>query len=1827
MTRRSLSLLAFALASLGGAAEAYAAQPAPGFPKKLAQVASTPVCTGLGSDGPRFYLVVGASLECVTSQGTSCPGFPVDLGEKAVASLAPAVGDLDGDRKPEVAVALVDGRLWVFRADGTALAGFSYRAAAPLSGTPSFADLEQDGRQELIFGTKDGKLHALNAQGAELRGFPLAVGAQITSPISVGPLGQAARALVSGNDDGKVYAVEPSGKAVPGFPVASQYLVSGQPALGDISGDGTNEVVFASQDFKVYAARADGQLLSGYPGATGARNLTGPALGDLEGEGHLDVVVASLDGKLHAFLPDGSERKGWPVKLGEKLVGAPAIADLDRDGKEEVLAASADGQLHVLKGNGKPLPGFPAKLTGEPVGGPVVVEAGDGASLIAIASGDRLVAFKVKRAGKASEPFAWPEPGHDPEHSGRMHPNPPTYANLKISPAEPRTDDALKAEYRFFDLDGDPEPATEIRWLRDGKEVAELAGKRMVPKELTKKKERWRFQVAAPGGPTRQSPEATIANTPPGKAKLAFDPPALRRAQLNKVKIVEEAADPDGDTVSYRYLWLKNGQPQRGLNKAEVPPGTMRRGERWSVVVVALDGESEGAPVSLDALVEDSAPTTPEIAVSPTAFKVGDALQVSIKKEATDADGDAISYRYRYLVDSVPLPLASTLSALPPMSVRKKQTVAVEVRADDGELLGPPATLQITAINTPPTAPEPAISPREAYRTDVLLAGLAAPSRDVDGDKLSYRFAFTRDGKPAGSSDGKEVTGLKKGETYQLQAIANDGEADSAPGKGSITIKNSRPSAPGIAFEGLPLRRTDPLKVKVVEPSVDPDGDAVRYSYAWLRDGKPEPKLTGPELPALTAKKGERWTVVVTPSDGQEDGPAARLETLAVDSVPVAPEVALSPAEPKTGDAITAVIRKEASDADGDRLKYRYRFFVDGTPVAQPPSQDGLPAFAARKKQLVTVEVRADDGEQLSPAATAKATVLNTAPEAPKAVILPAEPRRTHLLQGALSAPSSDADQDRLSYRFTFSKDGKKVASSADGREVAGIKKGEVYDLEVVANDGEADSAPAKVRATVKNSRPTAPVIAFETLPLRRIEPVKVRIATASTDADGDKVSYSYQWSRDGQVQKQLSGPELPAGTAKKGERWSVAVTPNDGEENGPTASLEAVVADSAPTAPEVALSPAEPKTGDSLKAVIRKEAVDPDGDKLKYRYRFLVDGLVYSLDPALDTLPPFALHKKQQVVLEVVADDGELTSPVATAKATAANTVPESPKVALHPAQPRRGDVVQAALAEPATDADGDKLTYRFTFIKDGKAVAAGADGREVSGIKKGETYELEVVASDGEVDSAPARAKVVIRNTAPTAPAVSFASEAPRVGEAVEVKIDRPSTDADGDAVTAAYQFAVDGKPASLPAGAKSIPAGVLRKHQVWTVQVTPSDNEESGQPGRARLEVVNTAPTAPKIAIEPAEPTAETGARARIVEPATDLDGDSPTYRYAWYRDGVRLEVSGDGAAIGPSVLHRGESLRLVVTAYDGEVEGAQATANARVRNSAPSAPQIAISPEKPGIRDELTCVVKSPAKDPDGETPALKLSWRRNGEPVPMGQQRDRIPAKVARHGETWSCEAVAFDGELSSPAAKAEVKILNTPPTAPEVRLEPEAARANSDLRCRIGKPSEDADDDRIRYAFSWFQGNKPVAADSSDPSVLPASSIKKGQGYRCEVVASDGEAQSAAVKSEARYQNSAPGPAIVRVVPETPVTGATLSCELVQQASDPDGDKLRYRYGWSKNGVEQSFADSSAQVPSRLVKAGDIWRCLVVASDGEADGAQAQSPEVIIGQASASASK
>ncbi len=193
--------------------------------------------------------------------------------------------------------------------------------------------------------------------------------------------------------------------------------------------------------------------------------------------------------------------------------------------------------------------------------------------------------------------------------------------------------------------------------------------------------------------------------------------------------------------------------------------------------------------------------------------------------------------------------------------------------------------------NTPPGAAVVGIQPAAPVAGDDLVVRFGSGSIDADGQPVRYRFEWSRDGGLQDAIVGARVPGdqVQKGQQWEVRVVPTDGVDDGPVATASVAVGNSPPGAPVVQLTpDEPVVGNDDLTCSVQTAALDPDGDAVTYSYAWQLDGSAWTGTTtgaGDVVPAaeLTAVDAE-WTCLVTASDGEVSGPPGSASVVVVDA-------------------------------------------------------------------------------------------------------------------------------------------------------------------------------------------------------------------------------------------------------------------------------------------------------------------------------------------------------------------------------------------------------------------------------------------------------------------------------------------------------------------------------------------------------------------------------------------------------------------------------------------------------------------------------------------------------------------------------------------------------------------------------------------------------------------------------------------------------------------------------------------------------------------------------------------------------------------------------
>jgi len=176
---------------------------------------------------------------------------------------------------------------------------------------------------------------------------------------------------------------------------------------------------------------------------------------------------------------------------------------------------------------------------------------------------------------------------------------------------------------------------------------------------------------------------------------------------------------------------------------------------------------------------------------------------------------------------------------------------------------------------------------------------------------------------------------------------------------------------------------------------------------------------------------------------------------------------------------------------------------------------------------------------------------------------------RAHLVLGASLEGSSSIDLSLADFTFT-GEDGDNQAgwSVAGADDVNGDGLDDLFIGAYGNDDGGTDAGKAYLLLSSNscNTPPEAAEISIDPEdPMEGIDDLLCLIDTTSTDADGDTVTYTFEWDVDGVAYTGASstyetGDTVPAADTFEEEVWTCTVTPNDGTEDGSSATTSVTV-------------------------------------------------------------------------------------------------------------------------------------------------------------------------------------------------------------------------------------------------------------------------------------------------------------------------------------------------------------------------------------------------------------------------------------------------------------------------------------------------------------------------------------------------------------------------------------------------------------------------------------------------------------------------------------------
>ena len=178
---------------------------------------------------------------------------------------------------------------------------------------------------------------------------------------------------------------------------------------------------------------------------------------------------------------------------------------------------------------------------------------------------------------------------------------------------------------------------------------------------------------------SRIAPQQRAHNAPPRIVAVRFEPE--RPTGGASVRVVADVEDPDGDSVWLDHVWWLDGEIVEGADTARLMLRDAPKGAALEVELVARDGKDASDPWRERSEVYNAIPELGLVRVEPEVVIAGD-QPIVVRPEASDADGDPITFAYTWKVNG--RKVDETSAALPTRTLRRGDRVEVSVRASDG---------------------------------------------------------------------------------------------------------------------------------------------------------------------------------------------------------------------------------------------------------------------------------------------------------------------------------------------------------------------------------------------------------------------------------------------------------------------------------------------------------------------------------------------------------------------------------------------------------------------------------------------------------------------------------------------------------------------------------------------------------------------------------------------------------------------------------------------------------------------------------------------------------------------------------------------------------------------------------------------------------------------------------------------------------------------------------------------------------------------------------------------------------------------------------------
>ncbi len=434
----------------------------------------------------------------------------------------------------------------------------------------------------------------------------------------------------------------------------------------------------------------------------------------------------------------------------------------------------------------------------------------------------------------------------------------PIARNLELNPENPIDTDELILDYEYFDLDGDAQQLTQIRWYLDGARISELDDEDRVNPLMIRSGDQWEASVTPHDGEEFGNTVFTgvvvigSSNNPP--IATAYVSPVGNAKTDDALQVVVGWTDPDGDNVQQTEIrWLRNGIQYSAYNDLSyVLSESTSKGDMWMARVRVSDGLLWSNWVETNSIeILNTPPQVTSIKMLPEGILTAN-KNLSVVWEQNDIDGDPeTNSLIRWWVDGDWIQKYDGWTSIPYIETIRDQSWSVQVIPGDGEDLGTSMKTNSRYIeNGPPSIPNiwlgNADSSYQGSMTDRPVAPLVpanslsplavnVASIDLDDEPVLFSISWLRNGFAVPDLENVwliPAERLEPGQIWTANVLASDPWGLNTSSSLDIEIANTIPQAAYVIDPQPPIAGA----YMVIDGSVSNDLDGEVVSWFWTID-------------------------------------------------------------------------------------------------------------------------------------------------------------------------------------------------------------------------------------------------------------------------------------------------------------------------------------------------------------------------------------------------------------------------------------------------------------------------------------------------------------------------------------------------------------------------------------------------------------------------------------------------------------------------------------------------------------------------------------------------------------------------------------------------------------------------------------------------------------------------------------------------------------------------------------------------------------------------------------------------------------------------------